>query len=121
VVERICTVIPATADDAHRLWEAQHDLAAILSHVETRQVRTDYTLQYEGKVHAMERADIATGLRGSAVRVEHRRDGRLAIAFGKIPAIQAMRTGAQGYPAEGSQTDPRGTQSGEKLAERASG
>ena len=76
-----CAVVPASADDAHRPLEAQHDLAAILSHVATRQVKNDYTLQYQGKIYAIERADIATGLRGSVVRVEHRRDDRLAIRF----------------------------------------
>ena len=73
-----CVVVPASADDAHRPLAAQHDLAAILSHVETRQVKNDYTLQYEGKTYAIERTDILTGLRGSVVRVEKRRDGRLA-------------------------------------------
>jgi len=76
-----CTVVPASADDAHRPLEAQQDLAAILSHVESRQVKNDYTLQYEGKTYAIERADISTGLRGSVVRVEHRRDGGVAIRF----------------------------------------
>ncbi|HTM12105.1 MAG TPA: ISNCY family transposase, partial [Bryobacteraceae bacterium] len=78
---RNCTVVPASADDAHRQLEAQHDLAAILSHVETRQVKSDYTLQYEGKIYAIERVEIVTGLRGSVVRVEQRRDGQLAIRF----------------------------------------
>jgi len=76
-----CAVIPASADDAHRPLEARHDLAAILSHMETRKVKNDYTLQYEGKTYAIERADISTGLRGSVVRVERRRDGSLAIRF----------------------------------------
>ena len=76
-----CTVVPASADDAHRPLEAPHDLMAILSHVETRQVKNDYTLQYKGKTYAIKRADIATGLRGSAVRVEQRRDGSIAICF----------------------------------------
>ncbi len=76
-----CTVVPASADDAHRPLEARHDLAAILSHVETRQVKNDYTIQYEGKTYVIERADICTGLRGAAVRVEQRRDGSLAVRF----------------------------------------
>ena len=76
-----CTVVPASTDDAHRPLEAQHDLAAILSHVETRQVKNDYTIQYEGKTYAIERADICTGLRGAAVRVEQRRDGSVAVRF----------------------------------------
>jgi transposase len=78
-----CTVVPASADDAHRPLETQHDLAAILSHVETRQVKNDYTIQYQGKTYVIERADICTGLRGAVVRVEQRRDGSLAVRFGE--------------------------------------
>jgi hypothetical protein len=76
-----CTVAPASADDAHRALEREHDLAAILSHVETRQVKNDYTIQCQGKIYAIERADICTGLRGAVVRIEQRRDGSLAIRF----------------------------------------
>jgi len=75
------TVAPANQDDAHRPLEKSQDLAAILSHVENRQVKNDYTLQYGGKLYGIERADIRTGLRGAAVRVEQRRDGTLAIRF----------------------------------------
>lgn len=78
---KTCTVTPASADDAHRPLEQDHDLAAILSHVETRQVKNDYTIQCDGKIYAIERADICTGLRGAVVRVEQRRDGSLAIRF----------------------------------------
>src|ERR1700674_4450973 len=42
--ERELTVEAANADDAHRRLEKGHNLAASLSHVETRQVRPDYTL-----------------------------------------------------------------------------
>ena len=42
--ERELTVEPANSDDAHRPLEKSHNLAASLSHVETRQVRNDYTL-----------------------------------------------------------------------------
>jgi hypothetical protein len=80
--EKTCTVAPANADDAHRRLEKQHDLAAILSHVESRQVKNDYTIQFEGKTYGIERADISVGLRGAAVRVEKRRDGTVAIRFG---------------------------------------
>ena len=80
--EKTCTVAPANADDAHRRLEKQHDLAAILSHVESRQVKNDYTIQFEGKTYGIERADISLGLRGAAVRVEKRRDGTVAIRFG---------------------------------------
>jgi hypothetical protein len=42
--EREMTVAAANPDDAHRQLEKSHNLAAALSHVETRQVRNDYTL-----------------------------------------------------------------------------
>jgi hypothetical protein len=74
-------VVPAQADDAHRPLEKQHDLAAILSHVETRQVNNDYTLQFEAKVYQIARRDICTGLRGAVVRVEKRRDDSVAVRF----------------------------------------
>src|SRR5436190_15603010 len=41
--ERQMTVAPANPDDAHRRLEKSHHLAASLSHVDTRQVRSDYT------------------------------------------------------------------------------
>jgi hypothetical protein len=49
------TVAPASADDAHRPLEKQHDLMAILSHVEARQVHNDYTIHFEAKVYQIER------------------------------------------------------------------
>ena len=79
---KTCTVAAASSEDAHRPLEQHHDLAAVLSHVEDRQVKTDYTIQLDGKFYVIERADICTGLRGATVRVEKRRDGTLAIRFG---------------------------------------
>lgn len=74
-------VAPASADDAHRSLEKQHDLAAILSHVETRQVHNDYTVRFASKVYRIERKAICAGLRGAAVRVEQRWDGSLRVRF----------------------------------------
>jgi hypothetical protein len=56
-----------------------HHLAASLSHVETRQVRPDYTLRWDGKLYQIERAAIVPGLRQADVRVEARLDGTLAV------------------------------------------
>lgn len=75
------TVAPASADDAHRPLEKHHDLGAILSHVESRQVRNDYTLQFNSQVYQIERKAICAGLRGADVRVEQRWDGSLAVRF----------------------------------------
>jgi len=80
---RTLTVTPASADDAHRPLEKQHDLVAILSHVEQRQVANDYTIQFQSKVYQIDRKAICAGLRGANVRVEQRRNGSLAVRFGE--------------------------------------
>ena len=72
---------PANADDAHRRLEKSHDLAASLSYVETRQVRSDYTLRWNGKLYGIERRAVSPGMRGAAVRVEARLDGTVAVRF----------------------------------------
>jgi len=75
------TVAPAQADDAHRPLSQEHDLAAILSHVEPRQVMNNYTLSYDGKIYQIEREDIRPGMRKAFVRVEERLDGTIAVRF----------------------------------------
>jgi hypothetical protein len=74
-------VRPARAEDAHRPLEKHHDLAAILSHVETRQVNNDYTIQFDAQIYQIARKDIGVGLRGAVVRVEKRRDATVAVRF----------------------------------------
>jgi len=81
--EREMTVEAANADDAHRRLEKSHSLAASLSYVETRQVRPDYTLRWDGKLYQIERQAVVTGLRGAQVRVEKRLDGSLAVRHGE--------------------------------------
>jgi hypothetical protein len=80
-VNATLAVTPAHPDDAHRSLEKFHDLAAILSHVENRQVNNDYTIQFEAKIYQIARKDICAGLRGAVVRVEKRRDGSIAVRF----------------------------------------
>jgi transposase len=80
-VNTTLAVAPASADDAHRPLEKQHDLAAILSHVESRRVNNDYTILFETKIFQIARKDICAGLRGAVVRVEKRRDGSVAVRF----------------------------------------
>src|SRR5713226_5127852 len=63
--ERELTVEAANPDDAHRRLDKSHNLAASLSHVETRQVRPDYTWRWDGKLYQIERRAITTGLRGA--------------------------------------------------------
>jgi len=81
--EREMTVDAANADDAHRPLEKSHSLAASLSHVETRQVRNDYTFPWGGKFYQIERQAVTTGLRRTNVRVEQRLDGSLAVRHGE--------------------------------------
>jgi transposase len=78
---RTLTVLPASADDAHRPLGKEHCLAAILSHVETRQVANDYTIRFENKLYQIPRTDVCAGLRGGTVHVEKRLDGALAVRF----------------------------------------
>ena len=81
--ERELTVEPAHPDDAHRRLDKSHNLAASLSHVETRQVRNDYTLRWDGKFYQIERQAVVSGLRGANVRVEERLNGSLAVRYGE--------------------------------------
>jgi len=77
------TVVPASADDAHRPLGKEHSLTASLSYVEPRHVSKDYTLRFDGKIWQIAQRDIGAGLRGAVVRVEMRLDGSLAVRFGK--------------------------------------
>lgn len=81
--ERELTVEAANSDDAHRPLDKSHNLAASLSHVETRQVRPDYSLRWDGKLYQIERQAITTGLRRADVRVEQRLDGSVAVRHGE--------------------------------------
>src|SRR4030095_16162229 len=69
------TVEPAQAQDAHRKLDESYQLVAILSHVETRQVKPDYTFQIDAQRYQIQRSSVCTGLRGAKVRVECRLDG----------------------------------------------
>ncbi len=78
---RTLAVEPAEPDDAHRSLEQGHNLEAILSHVEKRIVKPDYTFQYDAKWYVIEQADIRKGLRGATIRIEKRRNGTMAVRF----------------------------------------
>jgi hypothetical protein len=75
------TVPPGNPDNAHRPLDKHHDLAAILSHVESRKVGNDYTIQFDSKVYQIASKDVRAGLRGGDVRVEKRRDESIAVRF----------------------------------------
>jgi len=74
-------VRPANATDAHRPLGAEHNLAASLSRIETRQVDNDYTVPLDGKKYRLLSSPMPAGLRGATVRIERRLDGSLAARF----------------------------------------
>ena len=74
-------VVPANPADAHRPLGAEHNLAARLSQVVTRQVNNDYTIRLNGKVYRIVTDAMPAGLRGAVVRIEHRLDGSLMVHF----------------------------------------
>lgn len=59
--------------------EKSHNLAASLSYVETRQVRNEYTLRWNGRLYQIDSQAVTPGLRKANVRVEARLDGSLAV------------------------------------------
>lgn len=90
---------PRRALDAHRALGREHDLAAILSEVESRVVTNDYTLRFEGQSYRIAREGIRAGLRGSRVRVERRLDGTVAVRFrGRYLAIAGCEVQAPSSP-----------------------
>lgn len=72
-------VVPACADDAHRPLSSEHDLDAVLSHVDERVITNDYTIRFGGRILQIAREDIRPRMRGGKVRVETRLDGTLAV------------------------------------------
>lgn len=78
---RALVVKPTSPEDAHRPLDPEHDLAAILSHVEQREVVNNYTVRYEGKLYQIDRRDVRVGLRKAKVQVEERLDGTIHMRF----------------------------------------
>jgi transposase len=74
-------VAPANPADAHRPLGPEHDLAASLSQVITRQVDNDYTIRLDAKIYRIVMDAVPAGLRGAVVRVEQRLDGTLMVRF----------------------------------------
>ncbi len=72
---------PANASDAHRPLGAEHDLAASLSRVESRQVDNFYFQAEDGIRYRIVSKAMPAGLRGAIVRLERRLDGSLAVRF----------------------------------------
>ena len=97
-------IVPANPTDAHRPLGPEHKLASALSHVETRQVASDYTIRWDGKVYQIARAGIVPGLRGANVRVERRPDGSLAASFRNKPVT--LEECSPGFPKRSAKAAP---------------
>ncbi|MGH8649394.1 MAG: ISNCY family transposase, partial [Burkholderiales bacterium] len=107
--EQRFTVEPGNATDAHRRLRREHDLAAILSQVESRVVANDYTLRFQGQSYQIARSSIPAGLRGSSVRVEQRLDGTLAVRFrGRYLALSRCQAKAAVPPTRPAPTPTKG-------------
>ncbi len=113
--EREMTVEASNPDDAHRPLDKSHNLAASLSHVETRQVGNNYTIRFDAELYQIERAAIVSGLRRANVRVEKRLDGSLAVALwrtvlasGRVPGGESAQGFASGEGDEGAWCRPAG-------------
>ena len=109
---RTLTVEPASADDAHRKLDKQHDLTAILSYVRTPQVKGNYTVPFAGRHYVIEKSSICTGLRGARVRVEQRLDGSIAMRFKDRyltfkPCIEPAKTPATAKPQAAKDTSAK--------------
>jgi len=87
---------PAVAPgDAHRSRKG-FDLAAILSHQETRTVQNDYTVQYKNQHYQIARRSIGGGLRNSKVTVEERLDGTVRLRWrGKYLRHEGVKSGGR--------------------------
>jgi transposase len=110
---RTLVVEPASGDNAHRILDKRYDLAGILSRVETRQVKNDYTIQFEGQRYGIHSESLSTGLRGGEVRIEKRLDGAVAVRFRDrylrvAPCAVAPKAAAPPKPAPRNAGKPRG-------------
>ena len=71
------TVRPKAAEDVHRPVSQEIDLAATLSHVESRVIAKDFTFAFGGKHYQIVRQDLKAGMKGQRLRIEVRLDGGL--------------------------------------------
>ena len=77
-------------EDLHRPLTEQIDLAASLSHVESRVITNDYTFSFVGQRYQIARTDVEAGMKRARLRVELRLDGTLKARYqGRYVTISA--------------------------------
>jgi transposase len=79
---RLFSVAPREAGDAHRAVGSGFHVPAILSFQQQRRVANDYTVRFEGRHYQLDKP-IYPGERGGQVVIELRLDGSMAIRFRK--------------------------------------
>ena len=108
---RWLTVEPGNECDAHQPLTEEHDLAAILSHVEERQISNGYTVQYGGQSYQIPLKQVRTGMRGAKLRVERRLDGSIAMRFHgeylQVEICEPQRRIKAKAPAKARSVNPR--------------
>ena len=77
---RLFSVPPRAAGDAHRALGTAFNVAAILSAQQERTVANDYTVRFENRSYHLDKP-IYPGERGGKVVIEMRLDGSMAIRF----------------------------------------
>src|SRR5437870_5850300 len=113
------TVEPANGSDSHRPLLKQHELAAILSHVEERVIINDYTFQFGSERYQIQKSSIAPRMRGSQLRVEVRLDGTMAARWeGKYVEIARCPVRPRAEP-EPDRRTKRAASSSERKGNRA--
>jgi Helix-turn-helix domain len=78
---RLFSVPPRQAGDAHRAVGSAFNVAAILSVQQQRTVANDYAVRFENRTYQLDKP-IYPGERGGKVVIELRLDGSMAIRFG---------------------------------------
>lgn len=75
------TKAPRGKEDLHRPLPEGCDLAAALSHVESRVIANDYTFAFAGKRYQIARDDLRSGMKRQSLRVELRLSGELKARY----------------------------------------
>jgi transposase len=72
---------PKQGTDLHRPLTSDLDLAAALSHVESRVITNDFTFSFAGRRYQIARQDMQAGMKRQSLRVELRLNGELKARY----------------------------------------